>query len=174
MILEATISIYCGGPGSGCRGDNCGRPSTGRYKSYSRPLSTVLKNPKTPIEWSSKWFRNRGEAPVRSLSQLVKQKPLASSEQNGYTMWIAHGVDKQENTVGGQGMRKGTFFVRKDSTGEVRQAGYWMDWPESNKMSNLFSYERLSVSQRASMELSEQKKWGFKDSFDFHKDDKVK
>lgn len=26
MKLAATISIYAGGPGSGCRGDNCGRP----------------------------------------------------------------------------------------------------------------------------------------------------
>lgn len=26
MRLEATISIYSGGPGSGCRGSNCGRP----------------------------------------------------------------------------------------------------------------------------------------------------
>lgn len=29
MNLTATIKLYGGGPGSGCRGENCGRPSTG-------------------------------------------------------------------------------------------------------------------------------------------------
>jgi hypothetical protein len=29
MNLSASISLYAGGPGSGCQGENCGRPKTG-------------------------------------------------------------------------------------------------------------------------------------------------
>lgn len=29
MQLEQTLTIYAGGPGSGCKGSDCGRPSTG-------------------------------------------------------------------------------------------------------------------------------------------------
>lgn len=29
MNLQSTIELFAGGPGSGCKGPNCGRPSTG-------------------------------------------------------------------------------------------------------------------------------------------------
>jgi hypothetical protein len=34
LDLQKSIYIYAGGPGSGCRGDNCGRPSTGGTPVY--------------------------------------------------------------------------------------------------------------------------------------------
>jgi hypothetical protein len=40
MNLTSTIMIFAGGPGSGCQGENCGRPSSGtkvtRGKDFER------------------------------------------------------------------------------------------------------------------------------------------
>jgi hypothetical protein len=44
MNLHATVSIYGGGPGSGCRGDACGRPSSG----------IILKNVGTAYNYGSR------------------------------------------------------------------------------------------------------------------------
>lgn len=35
MNLDTTISIYSGGPGSGCKGPHCGRPGTGKHPSQA-------------------------------------------------------------------------------------------------------------------------------------------
>lgn len=34
MRQAATLELYFGGPGSGCHGENCGRPSTGKVATY--------------------------------------------------------------------------------------------------------------------------------------------
>lgn len=44
MNLVATISIYAGGPGSGCRGENCGRTVTMYHGTIEKFIPRILKN----------------------------------------------------------------------------------------------------------------------------------
>lgn len=43
MNLASTISLSCGGAGSGCRGENCGRPE-GYHGTLSSNVKSILKH----------------------------------------------------------------------------------------------------------------------------------
>jgi hypothetical protein len=46
MNLATTLTIYGGGPGSGCRGPNCGRPSIGGKEQAHVVAKVLLKGSK--------------------------------------------------------------------------------------------------------------------------------
>lgn len=48
MNLAATIQLYFGGAGSGCRGPNCGRPATGKTKEAE--IQKIAKDNKIDLE----------------------------------------------------------------------------------------------------------------------------
>lgn len=37
MKLDTAVKLHAGGPGSGCRGDNCGRPKSGESADAEQP-----------------------------------------------------------------------------------------------------------------------------------------
>jgi hypothetical protein len=145
-----------------------------KFDAYGKRIGNIVEKPFVTIDWSDKegarvwqWTDIRGQTKIEPIKVIVEEEPLAVSSDKGYTKWIASAVDEQNDADAMQ--RAGTMFIRKDSTGEVVQAGYWMDYPEDFSMKEMVRYSKLSRGKRAAGELMNQKKYGFKEDFEFHK-----
>ncbi|MCI0529363.1 MAG: hypothetical protein L0Y56_18140, partial [Nitrospira sp.] len=105
--------------------------------------------------------RGRGNPEKASASK----KPIAKLRDGRFTKWITRGVtghydyDKDLPPVG-------TMFIQDNETGEIVEAGYWMDFAEGESEED---YKRKPIRQRAMEELKRQKSYGFEKDFDFHR-----
>jgi hypothetical protein len=126
-----------------------------------------VRNPFDPNTYYWDWWESGAHErpPVMPLRDLVKQTPLAAGQEGDYVGWVVLGVDEQMEDEDSR-QRVGTFFYGNKATGEVRQGGYWMDWPEDESQRSWKRYIALPVRERAEMEVREQLKWGLKRSFD--------
>lgn len=110
MLMSATISLHGGGPGSGCRGPNCGRKSTGmseRTEAFYH--GTVLPSAKAILQQGliphpSTAF-HIGHIPVRSgyiyatkdeseAKQFARVRAAYESMSPGSTRVVGFGQDK--------------------------------------------------------------------------------
>jgi hypothetical protein len=94
MNLLATISIYAGGPGSGCHGTNCGRPISAKtYRWMRKQLKeSGIKIPRNASPWDvvktfdahnkAKALRNATKLITKTLTQKHKSR-LAKAMQKG-------------------------------------------------------------------------------------------
>lgn len=54
MNLAATISVYAGGPGSGCRGENCGRKPSWWNEPSDNPYARGMSKGEELMDWFSR------------------------------------------------------------------------------------------------------------------------
>lgn len=78
MKLADTIKVYAGGPGSGCHGENCGRPSS----------HTDVKEEKTMAGWRRTYQTSAGEVHVQ------KFKPITRGQSTSYRVTHPDGKEK--------------------------------------------------------------------------------
>lgn len=75
MNLEATLSILAGGPGSGCRGSNCGRKARALLKEHDRLKNHRIRRDATTDDPLSmeKMYRMQ-KAAFKDLADRVKSE----------------------------------------------------------------------------------------------------
>lgn len=115
MDIATTISIYAGGPGSGCQGANCGRPITGKsFKMMRRRLKQQgLKLKKNLSPWDivktfdtwkrSEKLRQQAKKTQQKQEQKAKGK-LAKAEKKGK---LGQKISKKEPRIDLQPVWKG-------------------------------------------------------------------
>jgi hypothetical protein len=76
MNLESTIRIFAGGPGSGCRGSNCGRPHTFAEVFQKHGIAGTA-SPETKVKKRGKFFTgffDANDKQVRTTHRLPNKK----------------------------------------------------------------------------------------------------
>lgn len=114
------------------------------------------------------WTDTRGAAKIKPIEEVREDTRLGEISDGKYTEWIVDSIDKQNAPEHMQ--RAGTMFIRDDSTGEVYQSGYWMDYPEDFSGKEFDRYTKLPKSARAQEEIVRQNGYGIKKDFEFNKE----
>lgn len=116
------------------------------------------------------WLENNGSN--ERLNKIIEKygHVLATGHQNGYTLRI-HDLKPHINRPFKVTDKNRDFDVKgimsiESPSGDLVIGGKWMDWNERHYPAN---YAKLSKAERASLEVEEQKKYGYKKNFEFHK-----
>jgi RNA:NAD 2'-phosphotransferase (TPT1/KptA family) len=84
--LSTTVNLQFGGPGSGCRGPNCGRPKTLYHGTTQKVLASILKNGLEPTKSHEKYYRKVWvSSDYKTASDYAKQ-----SASRGFPGIILH------------------------------------------------------------------------------------
>jgi hypothetical protein len=129
MNLHSVSQLFAGGPGSGCRGNNCGRPSTGSKsipkrlvrQSWTAPVGgakvTLLQTPKRgrpsgAAKGSPKALLKKASSMKGKFSQVISTKQYGSKQPSAvYSTYPKNGQPGDTNFKEGAGK---TLFVFRD------------------------------------------------------------
>ena len=73
MNLESTITIHAGGPGSGCKGTNCGRPRTGNKQNRTSYNTVMVDFDNTIAQHRTGSGQPEPKRVIREGRQLVEE-----------------------------------------------------------------------------------------------------
>lgn len=123
------------------------------------------------------WSDAAREAAMDARLAKIHGPILAKGKQNGYTLRLHDNnpeiddpkhIDEENKDRPGQPKGQGTYTV--EGKKGVVVAHQWADWAEEHYPKN---YKSLPKPARAALEIEEQKKYGYKEKFESHKDSKT-